>query len=78
MENVDFILLTGDLADSGLKTEFEWVCDIMEKSDKPILPPSATTTVSPLVKNLGKSIWPYRLQFHLPKQQIYWLQRQSI
>jgi 3',5'-cyclic AMP phosphodiesterase CpdA len=36
MENVDFILLTGDLADSGLKTEFEWVCDIMEKSDKPI------------------------------------------
>ena len=36
MDNVDFILLTGDLADGGLKKEFEWVCKIMDKSQKPI------------------------------------------
>lgn len=36
LDEVDFVLITGDLADSGLKTEFEWVCDIIEKSTKPV------------------------------------------
>ncbi len=33
---VDFILLTGDLADTGIKAEFEWVCKAMEKAKQPI------------------------------------------
>lgn len=37
MPEVDFILLTGDLADTGLKAEFEWVCTAMEKAKQPIL-----------------------------------------
>jgi len=37
LDNVDFILLTGDLADTGIKAEFEWVCKVMEKAKQPIL-----------------------------------------
>lgn len=36
LADVDFILLTGDLADTGLKSEYEWACKAMEKSKKPI------------------------------------------
>jgi len=36
MPEVDFILLTGDLADTGIKAEFEWVCKAMEKAKQPI------------------------------------------
>lgn len=36
LEDVDFILLTGDLADTGIKAEFEWVCTVMEKAKQPI------------------------------------------
>ena len=36
LSNVDFILLTGDLADTGIKAEYEWACKVMEKSEKPI------------------------------------------
>lgn len=37
LPEVDFILLTGDLADTGIKAEFEWVCEAMEKAKQPIL-----------------------------------------
>lgn len=33
---VDFILLTGDLADTGIKAEYEWACKVMEKARQPI------------------------------------------
>lgn len=36
LPEVDFILLTGDLADTGIKAEFEWVCKVMEKAKQPI------------------------------------------
>ncbi|MFY0640918.1 MAG: metallophosphoesterase [Bermanella sp.] len=37
LPEVDFILLTGDLADTGIKAEYEWVCKVMEKAKQPIL-----------------------------------------
>lgn len=36
LPEVDFILLNGDLADTGIKAEFEWVCEVMEKAKQPI------------------------------------------
>ena len=36
LPEVDFILLTGDLADTGVKAEYEWVCKVMEKAKQPI------------------------------------------
>lgn len=36
MPEVDFILLTGDLADTGIKAEYEWVCKVMEQAKQPI------------------------------------------
>ncbi|NVK37449.1 MAG: metallophosphoesterase [Gammaproteobacteria bacterium] len=36
LPEVDFVLLTGDLADTGIKAEYEWVCKVMEKSKQPI------------------------------------------
>lgn len=36
LPDVDFILLTGDLADTGVKAEYEWVCKVMEKAKQPI------------------------------------------
>jgi predicted phosphodiesterase len=36
LPEVDFILLTGDLADTGIKAEYEWVCKVMEKAKQPI------------------------------------------
>jgi predicted phosphodiesterase len=36
LPEVDFILLTGDLADTGVKAEYEWVCKVMEKAEQPI------------------------------------------
>jgi len=38
LDDVDFILLLGDLAQTGVKAEFEWVCKAMQSSKKPILP----------------------------------------
>ncbi|GAA6134089.1 metallophosphoesterase [Oceaniserpentilla sp. 4NH20-0058] len=37
LPEVDFILLTGDLTETGIKAEFEWVCEAMEKAKQPIL-----------------------------------------
>lgn len=36
MNDVSFILLSGDLAETGIKIEFEWACKAMAKSSKPI------------------------------------------
>jgi Icc protein len=36
MDDVSFILLSGDLSESGLKAEIEWTCKAMTKSTKPI------------------------------------------
>ena len=36
MDDVSFILLSGDLSESGLKAEIEWTCKSMSKSSKPI------------------------------------------
>mgnify|MGYP005991741465 CR=1 FL=1 len=36
MDDVSFILLSGDLSESGLKAEIEWTCQSMKKSTKPI------------------------------------------
>ncbi|WP_396587673.1 metallophosphoesterase family protein [Bermanella sp. R86510] len=36
LPEVDFILLTGDLAETGIKAEFEWTCKAMEKAKQPI------------------------------------------
>ncbi len=35
-DDVAFILLSGDLSESGLKAEIEWTCQSMKKSAKPI------------------------------------------
>lgn len=35
-DDISFILLTGDLAETGIKAEFEWTCKAMSKSNKPI------------------------------------------
>lgn len=35
-DDISFILLTGDLAETGIKAEFEWTCKVMAKSNKPI------------------------------------------
>jgi len=37
-ENVHLTLLTGDLAQTGVKAEFEWICKVMAKSKAPIFP----------------------------------------
>ncbi len=37
LDDVHFILLVGDLAETGIKAEFEWMCKAMSKSNKPIL-----------------------------------------
>ena len=37
MTDVDFILLLGDIAETGIEKEFEWSCKAMEKTNKPIL-----------------------------------------
>ncbi len=37
LEDVHFILLVGDLAETGVKAEFEWMCKAMSKSNKPII-----------------------------------------
>lgn len=36
MNDVDFILLLGDLAETGVAQEFEWTCKAASGSDKPI------------------------------------------
>lgn len=36
MPEVDFILLLGDLAQTGIKAEFEWICHSMAKARVPI------------------------------------------
>lgn len=36
MDDVSFILLSGDLSESGLKAEIEWTCKAMAQSNKPI------------------------------------------
>jgi Icc protein len=36
LDEVSFILLSGDLAETGVKAEFEWTCKAMAKSNKPI------------------------------------------
>lgn len=36
MDDVSFILLSGDLSESGLKAELEWTCKSMSHSKKPI------------------------------------------
>ena len=38
LDNVHLTLLVGDLAQTGIKAEFEWVCKVMAKSKAPIFP----------------------------------------
>lgn len=35
--DIDFILLLGDIAETGIKQEFEWSCKALQKSNHPIL-----------------------------------------
>jgi len=35
-DDISFIVLTGDLAETGIKAEYEWTCKAMSKSNKPI------------------------------------------
>jgi Icc protein len=37
LADVHFILVVGDLAETGIKAEFEWMCKAMTKSNKPII-----------------------------------------
>jgi 3',5'-cyclic AMP phosphodiesterase CpdA len=36
-DNIDFLLLLGDLTEMGLKTEFEWVCKALEDLNIPVI-----------------------------------------
>lgn len=38
IDKVDFILLLGDLAETGVEKEYEWTCKAASHSTKPILP----------------------------------------
>ena len=52
-DEVHFILLVGDLAETGIKAEFEWMCKAMSKSNIPIIPVIGNhDSIS-----FGKDIW---------------------
>ncbi|MEY8204231.1 MAG: metallophosphoesterase [Bermanella sp.] len=53
LDDVHFILLVGDLAETGVKAEFEWMCKAMSKSNKPII--SVIGNHDSL--SFGKDIW---------------------
>ncbi len=38
LPNVHFTLVVGDLAETGVKAEFEWMCKAMSKSNIPMIP----------------------------------------
>ena len=37
MDGVDFVLLLGDLVETGIEKEFEWACKALNKTTKPII-----------------------------------------
>jgi len=53
LDDVHFILLVGDLAETGIKAEFEWMCKAMSKSNKPIIPVIGNHDSL----SFGKDIW---------------------
>jgi len=64
LDDVHFTLLVGDLAETGIKAEFEWMCKAMSKSNIPIIPVIGNhDSIS-----FGKDIWldvfgPYDFSF---------------
>lgn len=64
LEPVDFIIVSGDLTETGIKAEFEWTCKAMEKTDKPIFAIVGNHDAI----SFGKEIWletfgPYDFSF---------------
>ena len=53
MPDVDFILLLGDLVETGIEKEYEWACKALNKTTKPIL--SVIGNHDAL--SYGKEIW---------------------
>ncbi len=53
MSDVSFILLSGDLAETGIKAEFEWACKAMSKSIKPIF----AVVGNHDALSFGKEVW---------------------
>lgn len=53
LEDVHFILLVGDIAETGIKAEFEWMCKAMQASDLPIIPVIGNHDSL----SFGKEIW---------------------
>ena len=53
LEDVHFTLVVGDLAETGVKAEFEWMCKAMSKSNIPMIPVIGNhDSIS-----FGKDIW---------------------
>jgi predicted phosphodiesterase len=53
MDEVAFVLLSGDLAETGIKSEFEWTCKAMSQSTKPIF----AVVGNHDALSFGKEIW---------------------
>lgn len=51
--HIDFILLLGDIAETGVKPEFEWACAALNKTQKPIIPVIGNHDAL----SFGKEIW---------------------
>lgn len=52
-QNIDFIILLGDLVETGVKPEFEWACKALNLSRKPIIPVIGNHDAL----SYGKDIW---------------------
>lgn len=64
LDAVDFVIVSGDLTETGIKAEFEWTCKAMEKTDKPIFAVVGNHDAI----SFGKDIWldvfgPYDFSF---------------
>lgn len=53
MDDVDFILLLGDVVETGIEKEYEWACKALNKTQKPII--SVVGNHDSL--SYGKEIW---------------------
>lgn len=53
MDDIDFILLLGDLVETGVKQEFEWTCKALSHTNKPIMPVVGNHDAL----SYGKDIW---------------------
>jgi predicted phosphodiesterase len=52
-DDIAFVIILGDLADTGLSMEFEWVCKNLSKLDIPFIPVVGNHDVL----SFGKEIW---------------------